>query len=297
MIKRITMRLASLALILAILLGISSCGGTPTSGSEIYAESVASVPEFDGKAYVIINGNIPFFTEEEITSESFERYSPLDGLGRCGVAFACIGQDLMPTEERDFSLSAITPSGWVNVKYDFVDGNYLYNRAHLIGWQLTAEETNKLNLITGTRFMNTQGMLRFENIVADYIKETENHVMYRVTPIYDGANLVARGVLMEAYSVEDAGDGVCFCVYVYNNQPGVRINYADGTSKKDDGVPFPEEDKVEIPSGEVTYIYNVSTMKFHLPSCRYATGSNVREHYGEREELVPIYTPCKVCNP
>lgn len=297
--NNLTVRLGALLILLSLLLGLCACSlpeQPELPEPPAYAASTADVPEFEGKPYVIINNNVPFFTSEEITPESFESYSPLDGLGRCGVAFACVGTDLMPTDKRDFSLTSVTPSGWVNVSYDCVDGGYLYNRAHLIGWQLTAETTNKQNLITGTRFMNVKGMLPFENRVADHIKETENHVMYRVTPIYDGANLVARGVLMEAYSVEDNGDELSFCVYVYNNQPGVRINYADGTSKLDDGVPFPE-DEVELPSGDPTYAYNVETLKFHLTTCRYATGDNVRLHYGTRDELVPIYTPCKVCNP
>ena len=188
------------------------------------------IPAFSGTAYVEFNGNVPLFTDEDMTTESYETYADLDYLGRCGETMACIGRDLMPTDDRE-SISEVKPSGWVNVKYDFVDGKYLYNRCHLIGFQLTGENANKENLITGTRYMNVEGMLPFENMVADYIKDTGNHVLYRVTPIFQGNELVARGVLMEARSVEDNGKGIEFCVYVYNNQPGVEIDYLTGESK------------------------------------------------------------------
>ena len=164
-----------------------------------------------------------------MTTSSFERYAPLDSLGRCGVAYANIGKDIMPTEERG-SIGMVKPSGWHSIRYENVDGKYLYNRCHLIGYQLSAENANTSNLITGTRYLNIQGMLPFENMVADYIRETGNHVLYRVTPIYEGDNLVASGVLMEAYSVEDEGDGICFNVYCYNVQPGIVIDYATGAS-------------------------------------------------------------------
>ena len=188
------------------------------------------IPDFNGTAYVEINGNLPYFTEEDMTTDAYETYTPLDSLGRCGAAMSCIGRELMPTEDRG-SIGQVKPSGWQTVKYDFVDGKYLYNRCHLIGYQLTGENANRENLITGTRYLNVEGMLPFENMVADYIKETGNHVMYRVTPIFEGNELVARGVLMEAKSVEDNGDGILFCVYVYNNQPGVEIDYLTGESK------------------------------------------------------------------
>lgn len=189
--------------------------------------SLEEIPAYSGSAYVAVNGNQPFFTEEEYTAASYETYSPLDDLGRCGPAMANVGRDLMPTEERG-AIGSVKPTGWQTAKYDFVDGKYLYNRCHLIGYQLTAENANKRNLITGTRYLNVTGMLPFENLVADYVKETENHVLYRVTPVFEGDNLVASGVLMEAESVEDAGDGVEYCVYVYNVQPGVEIDYATG---------------------------------------------------------------------
>lgn len=179
------------------------------------------------ETYDLVNNNIPFFTEEDMTTNAFEEYSDLDYLGRCQTAYACIGKELMPTEKRG-KIGSVKPTGWHSSKYDFVDGKYLFNRCHLIGYQLTGENANKRNLITGTRFMNTEGMLPFENDVAEYIKSTNNHVLYRVTPIFEGNDLVARYVIMEAKSVEDNGDGICFNVVVYNIQPGVHIDYATG---------------------------------------------------------------------
>ena len=226
--------LSIIALILALSLSLCSCdilfAELPGGNDHIPSASLDSIPEFDGEtAYVTINENVPFFTEEEIVDESYEKYGELDGLGRCTVCIACVGIDIMPTEERG-SIGSVKPSGWQTVKYDFVSGKYLYNRCHLIGYQLTGENANKQNLITGTRFLNIEGMLPFEDMIADYVKETENHVMFRVTPIFEGDNLVASGVLMEAWSIEDNGDGICFCVYAYNNQPGVIIDYATGDS-------------------------------------------------------------------
>lgn len=192
--------------------------------------SLEDIPAYSGAPYVAINGNRPFFTEEDFTDCSYETYAPLDGLGRCGPAEACVGEDLMPTEKRG-SISSVKPTGWVNRQYDFIDGKSLYNRCHLIGYQLTAENANKQNLITGTRYLNVTGMLPFENMVADYVRETGNHVLYRVSPIFDGTDLVAQGVLMEAWSVEDGGEGICFNVYCYNVQPGVSIDYATGDNR------------------------------------------------------------------
>jgi DNA-entry nuclease len=204
---------------------------TTNVASQVLSFSMEDIPEFDESTpYVVINNNIPDFEEQYFTEECFENYSELDVLGRCGVAFANVGIDTMPTESRE-SIGSVTPTGWKNVKYDNVDGKYLYNRCHLIGFQLTAENANEKNLITGTRYLNVQGMLPFENEVADYVKETKNHVLYRVTPVFEGDNLVASGVQMEAESVEDKGEGVEFNVYVYNNQPGIEINYATGESK------------------------------------------------------------------
>lgn len=199
------------------------------NGSTRYSESVMDVPAFSGDPYVVINDNTPEFSDSDLTTDAYEFYSPLDAFGRCGVAMACLGKELMPTEERG-SIGQIKPSGWHTVKYDFVDGKYLYNRCHLIGFQLAGENANECNLITGTRYLNVEGMLPFENMVADYIKETGNHVLYRVTPVFDEDCLVVRGVQMEAYSIEDAGEGICFNVYAYNNQPGVNIDYRTGES-------------------------------------------------------------------
>lgn len=188
-----------------------------------------SIPSYSGTAYVSVNGNVPFFTEDEMMLEPYEFYSELDSLGRCGVTIACVCKETMPTEERG-EIGSVKPSGWHTVKYDIVSGKYLYNRCHLIGYQLTGENANRSNLITGTRYLNIDGNLVFENIVADYVKETGNHVMYRVTPIFFYDELVARGVLMEGWSVEDDGDGICFNVYCYNVQPGIVIDYATGES-------------------------------------------------------------------
>lgn len=191
------------------------------------------IPEYNGQAYAVINDNVPYFTEADLSTDSFEHYRPLDALGRCGVAYANIGRDLMPTEERG-EIGNVKPSGWVQKKYEGVIASkpsYLYNRCHLIAYCLTAENANKENLITGTRYMNVEGMLPFEEQVARYLDENDNHVLYRVTPIFEGNHLVASGVLMEAYSVEDRGAGICFCVYCYNIQPGIEIDYQTGESR------------------------------------------------------------------
>lgn len=198
-------------------------------GPEPAQVSSADIPAYSGAAYVELDGNQPNFTQDDLTTEAFERYSELDSLGRCGVAYANICLEIMPTEPRG-DIGSVKPTGWQTVKYDVVDGKYLYNRCHLIGYQLAGENANKQNLITGTRYLNVTGMLPFENEVDDYVDETGNHVLYRVTPYFEGAELVARGVQMEAYSVEDNGEGVCFNIYAYNVQPGVEIDYATGGS-------------------------------------------------------------------
>lgn len=194
---------------------------------------LSNIPEYSGTPYITINNNEPLFTKEDENIAPVEQYGDLDYLGRCTKAFAKVGIDTMPTKERE-SISNVKPSGWKSVKYDIVDGKYLYNRCHLIGYQLTAENANKENLITGTRYLNVEGMLPFENQVAEYVRETKNHVLYRVTPIFKGENLVASGVNIEAKSVEDDGKGVCFNVYVYNVQPGIEIDYKTGASKLQD---------------------------------------------------------------
>lgn len=257
-----------------------------------YSDSVQDIPPFDGKAYVVIHDNQPEFTEDQLVTKSYESYSRLDHLGRCGAAMACIGQDIMPNEERG-SIGQVKPSGWQTVKYDFVDGKYLYNRCHLIGYQLTGENANEENLITGTRYMNVEGMLPFENLVADYVKETGNHVIYRVTPIFDGDNLLARGVQMEAWSVEDHGAGVCFNVYVYNNQPGVDIDYTDGTSSLAESTGDGGE--------EASYVMNTGSKKFHTEDCSQADSiseANRQEVTTTRQMLINQgYEPAGCCKP
>ena len=204
----------------------SSTQNTTADSSNI---TIDNIPEYSGDDYIILNNNVPNFSDSDLTTTSFEEYAPLDDLGRCGVAYSNIGTDIMPTEKRE-SISSVKPSGWHSVKYDIVEGKYLYNRSHLIGYQLTAENANDRNLITGTRYFNATLMLPYENMVADYIKETNNHVLYRVTPVFEGNNLVATGVQMEAKSVEDNGEGIEFNVFVYNVQPGITIDYATGDS-------------------------------------------------------------------
>lgn len=198
--------------------------------------SLDAIPAYDGKAYVAVNNNEPFFTDSDMTTTAFENYNDLDSLGRCGVAYANICKEIMPTEKRG-KIGMIKPSGWHTVKYDVIKDRYLYNRCHLIGYQLAGENANPKNLITGTRYLNVEGMLPFENLVADYVNNTGNHVLYRVTPMFSGSNLVANGVLIEAKSVEDNGGGILFNVYCYNVQPGVGINYENGDSWLDGTAP------------------------------------------------------------
>ena len=251
--------------------------------------------------YIKVNGNVPRFSDEEKkTAAAFENYSDLDALGS-GVAFACVGKETMPTEERG-PIGSIKPSGWHSVKYDFVDGKYLYNRCHLIGYQLTAENANEKNLITGTRYLNTKGMLPFENMVADYVKETGNHVLYRVTPVFEGKNLVASGVYMEAYSVEDDGDGICFYVYVFNRQPGVKIDYLTGDSVADGTVESASGETTSAEKEETkTYVLNISNGKFHLPDCdsvKKMKEENKQIMKCKRSELINAgYSPCGSCKP
>lgn len=272
-----------------------------------YKFSLSDIPEFTNSAYYIVNDNKPFFGAENLEENSYEKYSDLDSLGRCGTAIACIGTDIMPTEERG-SIGAVKPSGWQTVKYDNVEGKYLYNRCHLIGYQLSGENANEKNLITGTRYLNTQGMLPFENMIADYVKETDNHVLYRVTPVFAGDNLVASGVLMEAKSVEDNGEGVEFCVYSYNNQPDITIEYSTGASVQNGDV-IPQQssessnlqEESDIKKEEMTYILNTNTMKFHYESCTSVQSIkeyNKTTYTGQREDLIEQgYLPCGKCKP
>ena len=296
--KKKTRALLALVLLLVLLAGAWYLRSAGDSGQQqvhsLTALYLDELPPFSGEPYVAVNNNVPSFLPGEMTTSSYEVYSPLDSLGRCGTASACVGVDLMPTEERE-SIGQVKPSGWQTVKYDCVDGKYLYNRCHLIGFQLTGENANKQNLITGTRYMNVEGMLPFENMVADYVKETENHVLYRVSPVYDGDDLVAGGVHMEALSVEDEGEGVSFNVYVYNCQPGVEIDYATGESWLEG------QDRPEEKEPEVSYILNTSSKKFHLPTCSGASSmkkENREEYSGSREDLIAQgYEPCGTCKP
>ena len=295
-----------------------------STGEGTSAFSIWEIPAYSGTPYTEVNDNKPYFTEADLTTQSFEIYSELDSLGRCGVAYANVGQDLMPTEPRG-EIGAVKPTGWHLVKYDNVDGKYLYNRCHLIAYMLAAENANPQNLITGTRYLNTQGMLPFETKVCDYIKNTGNHVLYRVTPIFDGDNLLADGVLMEAYSVEDAGEGIQFCVFAYNVQPGIGIDYATGDNwaesnaasqeaaapivietptqqpQTDTTMQITPEPSVPQESQETTYVLNTNTMKFHYPSCSSVDQmkeKNKEIYTGSREDVINMgYVPCKRCNP
>ena len=275
----------------------------PTQAEDI---DIEGIPEYSGKAYVAINGNVPAFTNDEMSTESYEYYGDLDYLGRCTVTVACIGRDIMPTEDRG-DIGQVKPTGWHTVKYDCVDGKYLYNRCHLIGFQLTGENANEENLVTGTRYMNVDGMLPFENMVADYVKETGNHVMYKVVPVFEDDDLLCKGVHMQAYSVEDEGDGISFNVFCYNVQPGVDIDYSDGTSvlgeteapENINTKPYAEDNKnTEISS---KYILNTNSNKFHYSSCSAVdrmSESNKQEYSGSRQDLINRgYDPCKLCNP
>lgn len=289
---------------------------------EIQAD-VLALPAYSKSASIKLNNNTPYFTEDEIAvaaSSSYEAYSPLDSLGRCGITQANLSLDTMPTEERG-EIGSVKPSGWHTVKYDGIDGNYLYNRCHLIGYQLSGENSNTRNLITGTRYMNVEGMLPYENKTADYIKSTGNHVLYRVIPIFEGDNLLASGVTMEAYSIEDAGKGLSFCVYCYNVQPGITINYVNGdstgpaftgsttgnttdskteskTESTEQSSTFKQNNGNEISS---TYILNTNTRKFHRPDCssvKKMKDKNKAEFTGTRGEAIAAgYDPCGNCNP
>lgn len=295
-------RLFLLPLLLAVAVGLAGCElNIPTAPAASAAPvSLEDIPAYTGSPYIALNGNQPEFEEGDLSTESFETYSPLDSLGRCGPAYACIGQDLMPTEDRE-SISGVHPTGWVQAEYDTVDGGSLYNRCHLIGFQLTGENANEENLITGTRYMNVEGMLPFENLVADYVKETGNHVLYRSTPVFEGDNLVASGVVMEALSVEDDGEGVCFHVYVYNVQPGIEIDYSTGKSWESRQTPEAGESSEPASGEEREYVLNTSSHKFHLPDCPAVdtmSEKNKEEYFGTREDLiVQGYKSCGSCNP
>ena len=330
--KRMT---SIIALLLSMILVLSGCGGqeipkqenpqvtqteqieyelpvetqeqtkTVAQTKESTTFDISSIPKYNGSPYVAVNDNNPYFTESDYTIKPFENYAPLDSLGRCGVAYANVGVETMPTEPRG-NIGSVKPSGWHSIRYENVEGLYLYNRCHLIGYQLSAENANTSNLITGTRYLNIHGMLPFENMVADYIKETNNHVLYRVTPIFEGNNLLTSGVLMEGYSVEDNGDGICYNVYCYNVQPGIKINYATGDSEAEDGsAPYGSSAAVTKPaeqnnnSGTATFIANKNTKKLHYPYCgsvKQMKDKNKKELNCSREEAIQQgYSPCGNC--
>lgn len=285
--------------------GLSGCSskkaGNSGAAASVSAQTDMASFAYDGKPYVVINDNDPDFTDADMTTTSFERYGELDGLGRCTTAFANIGKDLMPAEKRG-PIGEVKPTGWQTAKYDNVDGKYLYNRCHLIGYQLTGENANEKNLITGTRYLNVDGMLPFENMVADYIKETNNHVLYRVTPVFSGDNLVASGVHMEAKSVEDNGDGILFNVYCFNAQPGIAIDYATGNSHLDNSIVADASKSTTAAEANVqTYVLNTNTKKFHKESCNSAKSmdaSNKKIYTGSRQEIIDMgYEACGVCKP
>lgn len=293
--------------------------------------SLDAIPAYDGKAYVAVNNNEPFFTDSDMTTTAFENYSDLDSLGRCGVAYANICKEIMPTEKRG-KIGMIKPSGWHTVKYDVIKDRYLYNRCHLIGYQLAGENANPKNLITGTRYLNVEGMLPFENLVADYVNNTGNHVLYRVTPMFSGSNLVANGVLIEAKSVEDNGGGILFNVYCYNVQPGVGINYENGDSWLDGTTPQNEgsqssagsvagasagdigssssttgssssgsdssavENSVSDSSNSETMVHITATgKKYHRAGCRTLKKSDTEVTLDEAKSMG--LSPCGICNP
>lgn len=262
-----------------------------------------NIGSYNGSVSVVVNDNQPLFSFTETSTESYEKYGQLDKLGRATAAIACVGTDIMPTEERG-SIGSVKPTGWEQNKYPGIvdsDPPYLYNRCHILGYQLTGENANECNLITGTRYMNVEGMLPYENIVAEYVKSTGNHVMYRVTPVFDGDNLLCTGVQMEALSVEDAGKGVCFNVFVYNVQPGVDIDYTDGCNQLADGYVLSEDVSEEEQEQEGSYVANKNTKKFHLDTCESVNEMNPENRLffeGFRQDLIDEgYIPCKRCNP
>ena len=300
--------------------------GLLPSKPEASTAQLDQIPEYDGQPYSTVNNNEPMFTSDELKRNTFEEYSELDSLGRCGTAFALVGVETMPTSERE-DIGSVTPSRWRICRYDdLIEDRYLYNRCHIIGFQLTGENANPLNLFTGTRYLNVSGMLPFENEVASYVRTTRNHVLYRVTPVFVGNELVARGVHMEAESVEDNGKGISFNVFVHNIQPGVEIDYATGGSWRGDDADevaaelaaqlsaeqaaytsetepdtTPETTVKTVDMSEFDYVVNTGSMRFHLPSCESVAemAEKNREGFnGTRDELLEQgYEPCNRCNP
>lgn len=291
--------------------GVSASPTPSASSNTENTETDLALLKYSGKPYAVVNGGIPSFSQTG--TASWERYGELDRLGRCTAAEACIGRDIMPTLTRG-PIGQIKPTGWHTAKYDFVDGKYLYNRCHLIGFQLTGENANERNLITGTRYLNTKSMLPFENMVADYIKDTGNHVMYRCTPVFAGNESVARGVHLEAYSVEDKGDGICFNVFIFNVQPGVKIDYLTGESslENESTAPTPTQRPSSAPkptpkpspsstAQAQSYVLNTKTKVFHYASCRHVSSikdANRKNFTGSRGALISDgFKPCGSCHP
>ena len=294
-----------------------SDAASTVSESSVVLPDGTELPAWDDTgAFVVVNDGVPFFDEfDKSRTDAFEEYSDLDALGRCGVAYANICPELMPTEKRG-EIGSVKPSGWHTIRYNgIVNGNYLYNRCHLIGYQLAGENANKKNLITGTRYLNIDGMLDFENMIADYVHDTGNHVLYRVTPVFDGDDLVARGVLMEAWSVEDSGEGVCFNAFAYNNQPGIVIDYATGDSRllnagedaatvyvtyAANGSSDNSDGDYEVLDTQV-FVLNSKSGKFHLDGCEYADSMNENNRVDMEDSvdnmLAAGYSPCGKCHP
>lgn len=310
-------------LLFSLFASLAGCGGaeatasgsapTPVSGhevSETVSESapsesageidIADIPEYSGSPYVEVSGNVPSFTDADLSSPA-ETYTPLDSLGRCGSAMAIVSLETMPTEERG-SIGMVKPSGWHTVRYDdLITDRYLYNRCHLIGYQLTGENANERNLITGTRHLNVEGMLPFENEVADYVERTGNRVLYRVTPVFVGGELVARGVQMEARSVEDGGAGVSFNVFCHNVQPGIEIDYGTGESRRSQTAVDAGGSDSDVHSEGTAYILNIDSGKFHLPDCPSVgkmADHNKRDIACAYDEMIANgYSPCGNCRP
>lgn len=312
-------------LLLFLISTLAGCGGAapapsgsapaaPSSGHEVSkavadsapseaagASDIADIPEYSGSPFVEVSGNIPAFTDADLSAPA-ETYAPLDPLGRCGSALAIVSRETMPAEERG-SIGMVKPSGWHAVRYDdLIADRYLYNRCHLIGYQLTGENANEQNLITGTRYLNVEGMLPFENEVARYVESTGNRVLYRVTPVFVGDELVARGVQMEAQSVEDGGAGVSFNVFCHNVQPGIQIDYQTGQSRRSqDAGPTGESSSIQPSADQVMYVLNVNSGKFHLPDCPSVSkmsDRNKREVTSAIDQMVANgYSPCGNCLP
>ena len=270
--------------------GQSEAGITVNKAVGLEAEDI---PDYSGKPYIVINNNAPDFKQSELKAKPYEHYAELDRYGRCRESVACIGKELMPKDERE-TISEVKPTGWHSIRFSFIDGESLYNRCHLIGFQLTGENANEKNLITGTRYLNIEGMLPFENMTAEYIRETGNHVLYRVTPIYSGTELVARGVQMEAYSVEDVGRGLCFNVFCYNVQPNVKIDYKTGDAE----ATVKETTTKKI---EAAYVINKKSGKIHRPDCSGGKTMSDKNKLFSNESVDELiaegYTPCGECRP